>query len=151
MNSKNLFDIDNKELFRILSNTFSSTTLDYEILGHQKTHYGSMWWKIIKANVQCSRYNGEFKIQGGAIIEHGFFDQTNIFWVVKYFQVHVKSHEIHAAELDPVPESRKINAFIKVTKSTQLQDDYRVINNDARYHDLTAFYNKMNENLQYAY
>ena len=53
-----------------------------------------------------------------------------IFW--KYFQVHVKLHEIHAAELDPVPEWRKWNAFVKVIMSIQLQDEYRGIKDDAR-------------------
>ena len=61
-------------------------------------------------------------------------------------QVHIKSHEIHAAALDPVPEWIKTNYFIKVIKCTQLQYDYRGIKDDSRYHNFTAFYNKTNEN-----
>ena len=58
----------------------------------------------------------------------------------------MKSHEIYAKALDPVPELRKRNAFMKGIKYTQLQDDYRVIKDDAKYQNSTAFYNKMNEN-----
>ena len=58
----------------------------------------------------------------------------------------MKSHEIYAKALDPVPELRKRNAFMKEIKYTQLQDDYRVIKDDAKYQNSTAFYNKMNEN-----
>ena len=97
MHSGNSFDIDNKDIFCILSNTFSSTTVDYVTLCHQMTHNGSMLWKIIKANVLCSSYNRKYKIQGSTIIDHEFFDPTNNFSLVKYFQLHVKSHETHIA------------------------------------------------------
>ena len=73
-----------------------------------------------------------------------FFDPTNIFSFEKYFQVQVKSHEIHSTAFDPVLEWRIIHAFMKVIKFTQLQDDYGCINDGARYQNFTALYNKMN-------
>ena len=42
------------------------------------------------------------KRQGGAIIDHVFFHPTKRFLLEKYFQLHIKSHEIYAASLDPV-------------------------------------------------
>ena len=91
-----------------------------------------MAWESIKNNPEGARYNSKLKIQGDAIIEHAFFDSSNNFSFEKYFQVHVKLHEIHAAALDPVPEWRKWNAFVKVIMSIQLQDEYRGIKDDAR-------------------
>ena len=55
-------------------------------------------------------------------------------------------HEIHATELDPVPEWSKINTFIKGIKCTQLQYDCSDIEDDAIYQHFTVLYNKMNEN-----
>ena len=45
------FEIYSKELFHILSNKFSATTLEYEIISHQRTQNGTITWKIINANV----------------------------------------------------------------------------------------------------
>ena len=50
-NYGNSFEIDSKELFRILSNKFSATTIDYAIISHQRTQNGTMEWKRINANV----------------------------------------------------------------------------------------------------
>ena len=52
MHSGNSFDIGNKELLRILSDNFSTTTLEDIILGHKRTHNGSMAQKIIKAKIE---------------------------------------------------------------------------------------------------
>ena len=66
-----------------------------------------MAWKKIKINVEGDRYNSKSKIQGDDIIEHVFFDPTKMFSFEKYFQIHVKSHEIDSTELYSVPEWRK--------------------------------------------
>ena len=55
IHSGNSFDIDNKELLRHLSNTFSATTLGDVILIHQRTHNYNMACKIINSNVKGAR------------------------------------------------------------------------------------------------
>ena len=50
-NYEKIFEIDSKEIFRIISNKFSTTTLEYAIISHQMTQNGTMAWKIINANV----------------------------------------------------------------------------------------------------
>ena len=97
-----------------------------------------MAWKIIQANAEGAIYNSEFKRQSNAITEHGFFDPTKNFSFEFFFQVHIKLHEIYAAALDPVPEWRKINAFTKRIKCTQLQDDYCGIKDGAIYQNFIA-------------
>ena len=72
MNSGNSFDIDNKELLHILSNTFSATALEYVILSYHRIQNGTMACNIIKKNIYSASYNKKLKIQGGAIIEHAF-------------------------------------------------------------------------------
>jgi len=144
--SGNSFDIDNREFYRIISNVFTASTLEDVIRAQQKTQNGIKAWMSIKANVEGASYNSELKRQGDAMIESAFFDPTRNFSFEKYFQLHVKSHEIHAAALDQVPEWRKINGFMKGIKCTQLQDDFRNIKDDPRYQSFTSFYNKMNEN-----
>lgn len=146
LHSGSSFDLDNGELYRILSNVFSSTTLEDVIRAQQKSQNGVTAWKKITDNVEGANYHSELKRQGDAVIENAFFDPTKNFSFERYFQAHVKSHEIHAAALDPVPEWRKINGFMKGVKCTQLQDDYRNIKDDTRFQNFTAFYNKMNEN-----
>ena len=56
IHSGNSFDIDDKDLFCILSNTFSATALEDVILSHHRTQNDTMEWKIIKANVEGARY-----------------------------------------------------------------------------------------------
>ena len=56
-NSGNSFDIYNKDLFRILSNTFSATLFEDVIFSYQRTQNDTMAWKIIESNVKDSRYD----------------------------------------------------------------------------------------------
>ena len=59
-NYEKIFEIDSKEIFRIISNKFSTTTLEYAIISHQSTQNGTMTWKIIKSKVKDSNCNTEF-------------------------------------------------------------------------------------------
>ena len=63
-----------------------------------------MLLKTKKENAEGPRYNSNLKRQGNDNIEHALFDPSKNFPLEKYFQVHLKSHEIHAEVLDPVPE-----------------------------------------------
>ena len=140
------FELDNRELFRILMNTFTSTTLDNVVKAHQKHNDGTAAWKAILANVEGANYASELKRQGDQIIDQTFFDPTKNFSFEKYFDKHVKSHELHAAAMAPVPEWRKIDQFMKNIKCTLLQNDYRAMKDMPQYQNFTAFYNKINEN-----
>ena len=57
----NTFELDNKELFRILLNTFTSTTLDNVVRSFQKHNNGMGAWKAIIANLEGSNYASELK------------------------------------------------------------------------------------------
>ena len=52
----NTFELDNIELFRILLNTFTSTTLDNVVRSHQKHNNGIGAWKAIITNVEGANY-----------------------------------------------------------------------------------------------
>ena len=57
----NNFELDNRELFRILLNTFTSTTLDNVVRSFQKHNNGMGAWKAIIANVEGANYTSELK------------------------------------------------------------------------------------------
>ena len=56
--------LDNRELFRILMNTFTSSTLDNIVQSHQRHNDGLAAWKAILANVEGANYASELKRQG---------------------------------------------------------------------------------------
>ena len=97
----NTFELDNRELFRILLNTFTSTTLDNVVRSFKKHNNGMGAWKAIVANVEGANYTSELKRQGNQIIENAFFDPNKNFTFEKYFDKHVKSHKLHAAAQAP--------------------------------------------------
>ena len=103
-------------------------------------------WSAIIANVEGANYSSELKCQGDQIIENAFFDPNKNFTFEKYFDKHVKSHELHAAANEPVPEWRKIDQFMKNIKCSHLQNDYRNLKDGAMYQNFTVMYNKLNEN-----
>ena len=140
------YELDNRELYRILMNTFTSTTLDNVVKSYQRHSNGIAAWEAILANVEGANYASELKRQGDQIIDQAFFDPTKNFTFEKYFDKHVKSHELHSAAMAPVPEWRKIDQFMKNIKCSLLQNDYRAIKDIPQYQNFTAFYNKMNEN-----
>ena len=142
----NTYDLDNRELFRILMNTFTSTTLDNVVRSFQKHNDGIAAWNAILANVEGGNYTSELKRQGDHVIEGAFFDPTKNFTFEKYFDKHVKSHELHAEANAPVPEWRKIDLFVKGIQCTALQNDFRGLKDDPKYSTFTALYNKLNEN-----
>ena len=134
----NNFELDNRELFRILLNTFTSTTIDNVVRSFQKHNNGMGAWKAIIANVEGANYASELKRQGDQIIENVFFDPNKNFTFEKYFDKHVKSHELHAAAQAPVPEWRKIDQFMKNIKCSNLQNDYRNLKDSSLYQSFTA-------------
>ena len=142
----NTFELDNRELFRILLNTFTSTTLDNVVRSFHNHNIGMGEWKEIIANVEGANYASELKRQGDQIIENAFFDQNNNFTFEKYFDKHVKSHELYAASQAPVPEWRKIDQFMKNIKCSNLQNDYRNLKDSSLHQSFTEMYNKLNEN-----
>ena len=142
----NTYDLDNREFFRILLNTFSSTTLDNVVKGFQKEENGMEAWKAILANVEGGNYNSELKRQGDAVIEGAFFDPAKNFTIEQYFDKHVKSHELHAEANAHVPDWKKIDQFMKGIRCTSLQNDFRNIKDDPQYSTFTTMYNKINEN-----
>ena len=103
-------------------------------------------WKAIILNVEGENYASELKRQGDHIIKNAFFDPNKNFTFEKYFDKHVKSHELHAAAQAPVPEWRKIDQFMKNIKCSNLQNDYRNLKDSSLYQSFTAMYNKLNEN-----
>ena len=61
------YELDNRELFRILMNTFTSSTLDNIVRAHQKHNDGLAAWTAILANVEGANYASELKRQGDQI------------------------------------------------------------------------------------
>ena len=100
----NTFELDNKELFRILLNTFTSTTLDNVVRSFQNHNNVIRAWKKILSNVEGANYASELKLQGNQIIENAFFDPNKNFTFEKYFDKHFKSVKLHAAAQLPVQE-----------------------------------------------
>ena len=88
----NTFELDNIELFRILLNTFTSTTLDNVVRSFQKHNNGMGAWKATISNVEGANYASKLKRQGNQLIENAFFDPNKNFTFEKYFDNHVKSH-----------------------------------------------------------
>ena len=140
------FDLDNTELFRILMNIFATTTLDSLVRAFQTTTNGLGAWRAILANVQGASYNTELKRQADATIEGAFFDPTKNFTFEKYFDKHVRCHELYHSAEAALPEWRKIDLFMKGVRCNDLQNDYRTLKDDPRYDTFTTFYNKLNEN-----
>ena len=126
--------------------TFTATTLDNVVRSFQAQTDGMSAWNAIIANVEGSSYISELKRQGDASIEGTFFDPTKNFAFEKYFDKHVKSHELHAEAKAPIPELRKIDLFMKGIRCTSLQNDFRGLKDDPKYSTFTAMYNKINEN-----
>ena len=116
----NTFELDNRERFRILLKTFTSTMLDNVVRSFQKHNNGMGAWKAIIANVEGAKYASELKRQGDQIIDNAFFDRNKNFTFEKYFDKNVKSHELHAAAQEPVPEWRKIDQFMNNNKCSNL-------------------------------
>ena len=121
----NTFELDNRELFRILLNTFTSTTLDNVVRLFQKHNDGMEEWKAIITNVEGANYASELKRQGNQITENAFFDANKNYTFEKYFDKNVESHKLHAAAQAPVPEWRKIDQFMKYIKCSNLKNAYR--------------------------
>ena len=140
------YDLDNKELFRILANVLNGTTLEDDVNKFKVKKNGKGAWDAITAIVQGASYTNELKRQGDKLIKELFYDPTKNFDFERYYQIHARSHEIFTAASAPVPEWKKINDFMAGIRCTKLQDDYRNIKDDPRYQNFTSFYNKMHEN-----
>jgi hypothetical protein len=140
------YDLDNKELFRIISNVLTGTTLEDDVNKFKVSKDGKKAWDAITAIVQGASYTNELKRQGDKLIKDLFYDPTKNFDFERYYQIHARSHEIFTAADAPVPEWKKINDFMAGIRCSKLQDDYRGIKDDPRYQNFTSFYNKMNEN-----
>ena len=140
------FDLDNKEVFRILTNVLSGTTLEDDVNKFKRTTHGRQARDSLTAIVEGASYPTELKRQGDAIIKELFYDPNKNFSFEKYHQLHARSHEIFAAAGDPVAEWRKITQFMGGIRCNKLQDDYRGMKDDPRYNTFTSFYNKIAEN-----
>ena len=140
------FDLDNKEVYRILSNVLGSTTLEDNVNKFKVTKHGKDAWDSLTAIVEGASYADELKRQGDAIIKELFYDPTKNFSFERYYQLHARSHEIFSAAGEPVAEWRKISQFMGGIRCSKLQDDYRGLKDDARYNTFSAFYNKIAEN-----
>ena len=114
------------------------TTLDNVVRSFKKHNDVMGAWKAIIANVEGANYASELKRQGDQVIENAFFDPNNNFTFKKYFDNHVKSHELHAAAQAPVPEWRKIDQFMENIKCSNLQNDYRNLKDSSLYQIFTA-------------
>ena len=112
----NTFKLDNRELFRILFNTFTSTTLDNVVRSFQKHNNGMGECKAIIANVEGANYSSELKRQGDRSSKMNSLIQIIILPSKKKLDKHVKSHKLHAAAQAPIPEWRKIDQFMKNIK-----------------------------------
>ena len=146
MHQGNIYELDNREFFRILLSLFNSTTLDNVVEAHQPRNDGMAAWIAILANVEGSNYMTELKLQGDKVIDGAFFDSTKNFTIEKYFDLHVESHVLHREAGAEVSEWRKIEKFMAGIRCTKLQNDYRNLKDDLRYSTFTTLYNKLNEN-----
>ena len=104
---------DNTEFLRILMAVFTSTTLNNAVKSFQATTNGLGAWNAILVNVQGGSYITELKRQGDAAIDGAFFDPSKNFTFEKYFDKHVRSHELHAEAGAVVPEWGKVDLFCK--------------------------------------
>ena len=75
----NTFELDNRELFSILLNTFTSTTLDNVVRSFQNHNNGMGACKAIIANVEGANDASKRKRQGDHIIKNAFFDPNKNF------------------------------------------------------------------------
>ena len=142
----NTYELDNRELFRILISTFIATTLDNVVRSFQKTNNGMSAWTAIIDNVEGGNYVSKLKHQGYATIEGAFFDPNKNFAFEKYFDKPVKSHELHTEAGAPVLEWRKIDLFVTGIRCTSLQNDFWGLKDNPQYNTFTAMYNEINEN-----
>ena len=141
-----LYDLDNKELFRILGNVLGGTTLEEDVNKFKRTKSGYDAWNAVTEIVEGANYSNDLKRRGDAMVKNLFYDPTKKFSFERYYQLHARSHEIFAAADEPVAEWRKINQFMQGVRCSQLQDDFRTMKSDPRYNTFTTFYNKISEN-----
>ena len=141
------FEVDNRELYRILLQTFSSTTLEDTIKTEQRSQSGLAAWNKIIRNVEGASFHSELKREADALISKAFFDPNRAFTFSQYFSVHTKAHEMFAAANAPTAEWKKIEDFMKGIKCSALHNDYRMLKDRPEYvESFAAFYNKLNEN-----
>ena len=73
------YELDNRELFRILMNTmFTSSTLDNVVWSHQRHNDRLAAWTAILANVEGANYVSELKRQGDQIIDRDSLTRLRI-------------------------------------------------------------------------
>lgn len=140
------FDLDNKELFHILANVLTGTTLEDDGNKFKTSKHGKKAWDSLTAIVEGSSYTTELKRQGDEMIKDLFYDPTKNFSFKRYYQLPARSHEIFAAAGDQVAELQKIPQFMNGIRCNKLQDDYRGMKDNARYEAFSAFFNKIAEN-----
>ena len=143
------FEVDNRELYRILLQTFASTTLEDTIKTEQRSQSGTAAWAKVINNVEGASFHSELKREADALISKVYFDPNRAFTFSQYFAVHTKAHEMFAAANAPVAEWKKIEDFMKGIRCSALHNDYRMIKDRPEYvESFTAFYNKLNENFR---
>ena len=71
------FDLDNKEVFRILANVLTGTTLEDDINKYKTSKNGKKAWDSIIGIVQGASYTNELKRQGDRLIKDLFYDPAN--------------------------------------------------------------------------
>ena len=141
------FEVDNREMYRILLQVFSSTTLEDTIKTEQRSQSGIAAWNKIINNVEGASYHSELKREADSLISKAYFDPNRAFTFSQYFAIHTKAHEMFAAANAPVAEWKKIEDFMKGIKCSTLHNDYRMLKDRPEYvESFTAFYNKLNEN-----
>ena len=140
------YDLDNKEVFRILANVLTGTTLEDNVNKYKTSKDGKKAWDSTIGIVQGASYTNELKRQGDRLIKDLFYDPTKNFAFERYYQIHARSHEIFTASGAPVPEWKKINDFMTGVRCSKLQDDYRGLKDDPKYQTFSSFYNKIAEN-----
>ena len=75
------YGLGNKELHRILMNTFASTTLNNVVRTFQRQENNLGAWKSILDNVEGTNYVTELKRQGDSEVGGVFFDPTKNFTI----------------------------------------------------------------------
>lgn len=139
------FNKDNTELHRLLSQTFTSTTLQDVVRQYGATSNGVAAWKAILDNVQGSNYNNELRRRAESLVAHCFYDPNRNFSFEEYFQRHTRYHDMMAKAGDPVSDSQKIAKFMSGIKDSTLQQVMVASNTTTQNMPFTSFYNDIHE------
>ena len=138
------FNMDNVELYRILGQEFSRTTLNDVVKAVQHSN-GVRAWNDILDNVEGNNYRTELRRKAEALITNAFYNPSRNFSFEDYFQKHARYHDMMSKAGAPVSDWQKIEKFMQGVKCQSLQTVYITSTMANREMTFTQFYNDIHE------